>query len=73
MGYECYDPMCSCATCDWERNNKVEKISVYKVIVIWSSAVLYISSYFAGSLALVLGTTMALGAVILSTTQLRSK
>jgi hypothetical protein len=71
MGYEYYDPMCSCATCNHERNN--ERKTMYKVIAICGSAVLYVSSYFAGSLFLVFGTSMALAGVILSITQLRSK
>ena len=66
-----YDPMCSCATCNYERDN--ERKPMYRVIAVCGSAVLYVSTYFVGSLPLVLGTSMALAGVLVAISQMRDK
>lgn len=45
--------------------------NAYKTVAIGSGIVIYIATYLVGSLPLVLGTTLALGALILSITQIK--
>ena len=69
-----YDPMCSCASCNYERDNERNPVNnAYKTIAIGSGIVIYIATYLVGSLPLVLGTTLALGALILSVTQIKDR
>jgi VIT1/CCC1 family predicted Fe2+/Mn2+ transporter len=74
MGYEHYDPMCSCASCNYERDNERQPMNnAFRAIALLSGVMLYLASYFAGSLPLVLGTSLLLGALILSVSQLRNR
>jgi hypothetical protein len=66
-----FDPMCSCDTCNYERDH--ERNPMYRVIAVCGSAVLYVSTYFVGSLPLVLGTSMALAGVLVAISQMRDK
>lgn len=69
-----YDLMCSCASCNYERDNERNPVNnAYKTIAIGSGIVIYIATYLVGSLPLVLGTTLALGALILSVTQIKDR
>lgn len=69
-----YDPMCSCATCNHERNNERNNMfNAFKVVALAAGAVLYLSSYLVGSLEVVLGTTITLAALVVSIFQLRDK
>lgn len=47
--------------------------TAYRVIALTSGALLYITTYLVGSLPLVFGTTLMLGALILSITQIKDR
>lgn len=69
-----YDPMCSCATCNYERDNERNKMfNAFKAVALAAGAVLYLSSYLIGSLEAVLGTSITFAALVLSLIQLRDK